>query len=65
MAIETVNITSSSFPRPKKLTLHNAGIGRVTPNFVGYDSYAGLALLQEYDDLVLLGQCSTCQHIST
>jgi hypothetical protein len=37
----------SSFLRPKKLILHNAGIGVRTASFVRYDDRAGLTLLQE------------------
>ena len=52
-------IIPSGFGRPKKLSLHNTDMPSRTADFVGYDSVAGLALLQEEDDLVLLGRCST------
>ena len=47
--------TPSSFLRPKKLSFHNTNTASRTADFVGYDSVAGLTLLQEYDDLILLG----------
>ena len=49
----------SGFVRPKELSLHNTDMANPTADFVGYDGVAGLALLQEEDDLVLLGRCST------
>ena len=49
---------------PKKLSLHNVDIANRTANSIGYDSRAGLALLQEQDDLALLGRRLTYRRVS-